>query len=85
MHIEIFETKAQKMQPWNWHKVNQGKITCHGEGHSSHADALRAAKADVRQTIKSYTKRIKEHMPAVVFTLERDVKRLAVTILKWSA
>ncbi len=51
MHIDVFKGKGK--QPWRWHKVNRGRITCSAEGFPTKAHAIRAAKADVRQTVKA--------------------------------
>lgn len=53
MHIEIF--KGRGKQKWRWHKKNRGRITCSAEGFPSRSHAVRAAKADVRQTVKQVT------------------------------
>ncbi len=50
MHIDVFKGKGK--QPWRWHKVNRGRITCSAEGFPTKAHAIRAAKADVAQTLK---------------------------------
>ena len=77
MHIEIFHASDE----WYWHKNNKGRITCDSESFPTKAHAVRAAKADVVQTIKPYDGTVQNHL---VFTLEQDTKRAAVFILRWS-
>lgn len=50
MHIEVLKGRAH----YRWRKVNAGKITTCAETFASKSNAIRAAKADVVQTIKPY-------------------------------
>jgi len=78
MHIEIFNASNDE---WYWHKNNKGKITCDSEAFPTKAHAVRAAKADVVQTIKLYDGTVQDQL---VFTLERDPVKLLRYILRWS-
>lgn len=78
MHIEIFQTQPVQLgDMWYWHKNNKGRITCDSEAFPTKAHAVRAAKADVVQTIKPYDKLAADRL---VFTL--DVKK-GVFTLRW--
>lgn len=78
MHCEVWK-KGTSAQPWRWHKMNQGKITCSAEGFPSKQHAERAARADVRQTIKPFCNTV-----GLVFRskLSLDGKR---TVIRWTA
>ena len=82
MHIEIFQTEpVEKSDPWYWHKNNKGKITCDSEAFPTKANAVRAAKADVTQTIKPYDGMAHFRL---VFVLKQDAKCPRLTTLRWS-
>lgn len=77
MHIEVWKNERDKTgQPWHWHKRNQGRITCDAEAFPTKGNAMRAAKADVRQTIKPFGSR------PVMFHAE--TRPDGGTILTWS-
>lgn len=78
MHIEIFQTSNGQ---WYWHKRNVGKVTCDSEEFPTKQHAIRAAKADVTQTIKPYRKRLQSS--PVKFTEALD-KVTDCYVLKWT-
>lgn len=56
MHIEVFEQERMTggMKSWYWHFKNGSKITADAEAFPTKANAMRAAKAVVRATIKEF-------------------------------
>mgnify|MGYP003406471021 FL=1 len=89
MHIEIFQRQATptpkrpSITNWYWHKNNKGRITCDSEAFPSKAHALRAAKADVVQTIKPYADHKVTGLAPPMFKLSQNEKDGGF-ILRWS-
>jgi len=88
MHIEIWQSTKTKnvdgksIGKWYWHKMNVGRITTDAEPFVSMANAFRAARADVMQTIKPYAKRISG--PPVKFDDPKWNAKKQCWIIRWS-
>lgn len=66
MHIEVFQGSSStdyNRPSWYWHFKNGNKIVADAEEFPSKANAMRAAKAVVRATIKEYF----GYMPMIEF------------------
>jgi len=77
MHIEIFQASNTQ---WYWHKRNVGKVTCDSEEFPSKQYAVRAAKADVTQTIKPYRKNMQSGPVKFTESIDRAKKCF---VLRW--